>query len=1297
MPVEFLDPPMGAPASRPAAVASFEFLPAEGVDFLEDPPQAASAEELGRRFLDPAYEPTLAEFKIYDQARKNRTLGQRLSENLERVGEAASGIVSTIVGAAKAIPRFLADPESNDLLLSAAEGVARGTKRDVELVAKLLPGFGNVGNLNFDEFIAVKVANLNQEKFKTEPLSPQNVWSMITRHTVSPATLSAWRREYDEEYIPKADYARFLQQRQAVRSELELAQGKRTLLAGEGSGAIMPEVADATSLVASPLALVPFGKALTPAKTVARAVAAKTLEGAGKTFEWLGEKTVQAATVPERAAGAAARLVSGTEEAGAKATETVASGIAGISTAPFKAAGKAISEGGEAAAAGGRAVAEGPSRYGVFDRIVKDSAAPQWLRRVASIARPLDPAIAATGIATKGAVEGASVGGVLGGLTEGEEGAASGVGAGLALGAGGALAGRALGGRRYADALKDIDVARWLASKSDDEIRNIRALGLSREQAVALSDVERLAHGVVSGLRPESGDVEFRYIDDRTFAKMFGGIGKGAQLLEGDRPVIFINTGYKGPRSAFHEVMHALDALEDSSPQRQALNRVLFDQALPDGTPLSRGVFSSADLDAFTGQYRSRLNESARSEFDLLTPEDRQNRIMAEVRAESFSNLLAGNPRSAFPGGFRGVRQRVADALLAAEHDSALGKMRRALESAGVRFDASGAPSELFVKNGRPITNTPSVDAALRDYLRAKDNLTRRLNAGDDEAPQFVVTPQDLLSKASTGLVRVFQDSDIFSKNPDGTVKLLGGVPVLLSEGEIRAVQARRVDAMLAALDAVPDLGQADLVRKKPNGAYEGKYFSDRQLAALRGLADEILSPSMKGKLDQLNALARQDGAQIILDYNAALKGRRYSSGIAPTTRGAVPLTFNISKAGNFYMATLDTSHFFRKLSEWRRSRPKAFAPWDGDPEAFLRAVFAYLDNHVNGRPGSVNLDADPAMAVHKKNVINDFFNVPKGKGNEDLNPVQLSGLGQKDNLIRARRFDRINRITPGAGDRFPIRYELQKRNFLPAGPVKASDNKLRFLNEVWAVRYRNEEPWEVAVLSRNAPRGLELVNPGFKNYKALITRSPKDPKFPWQTTWWYDDGADVPIPVGDRATTTYEDAVRVALNAGFTQESLLAPAVRNRYAREYANALPEAESSGAQGVSAQAGSQSGNAQAPRATAQGRQAQSAARTAAVNFLPASAVAGHVRAQAEFDLTRKMSGPPAATHWLAQSYWEALAKRFRSSEQIHAAAAAALPQELQTAVLLTISRGRNAAMAYLDHLALMEATRRGRRT
>jgi len=1047
MAVEFIDEV--APETQ-RGVSWIEGADSPGVEFMDEA-SPAHPDEIAQRFLDPNYKPSLAESKVYHAALKARSIGQHVGDFANAAGNAAVGLYETGKRAAVGLYETARDPEKYDPLLTGAEGVARGTLRDMELAKKLLPSsWGADGIVNFDQFAEMKRVQLRDAALNGQPLTPQNFNQMRSAGDVPAATISQWRKEYDDDFVPQTQYENLLTKRATAVEEMARSASNVSVLTGQ-EAAIHPALAEGVSLVASPMAIVPFGKAMSPANSLARGAVAQVLQKGGRAAEVVGETVSKAAALPERLAGRGVEWLSGSAEAGKAAQNvvkrgslpTAALGAAGLGVpgltetaaaiAGGKVAGRTIQGVGEAAAAAGRSVGEGPSRYGLFDRISKDAASPEWLKRAANAAKPLDGAASLAGSAVKGGAEGAAIGTVLGAVSDGEEGAAAGFGSGLALGSGAGLLGRVVGGRAYNEELQIRDLSNWLARKSPDEVANIANLKLSREASVNMMDTERLAKG-------SGQDVEFRYVTDKTFTELFG-VGKGAQLLNGDKPVVFVNTGYTGSRSMFHETMHALDALDGFAPQRQALNRILFDQTLPDGRVVTKGLYSAPDLAEFTSQYRDRLNVKAKAEFDLLTPEDRSARIMSEVRSESFANLMNGATSADSVLGSRNVKRRVADALLLAESDSMLGKMRRSLEAVGVKFDGSGDPSELFVKNGKPITNTPVVDAALRDYLRAKDNMTRRLVSGDGaEEPHLVVRPQDLLSQNNAGLIDTFKDHDIFAKNPDGSVKMMGGVPVLLSEREIRAIQTRRVDAMIDALTKLPSLGDPNSVTLKSNGAWEGRRFSEEQLAAFDALPDDVLSPAMKTKLRQLNELASLDGQQIIIDYNAALKGGKYSSGISPTTRAAVPLTFNISKAGNFYMTTLDTAHFSRKLGQWKATKPKAFDAWNGDIDAFMRDVFTYLDNHVAGRSGAVNLDADAAAAVHKKNVINDFFNVPKGVGNEDVNPVQLSTRGDKDNLIRARRFDRINRITPGAGDKFPIRYELQKANFM--SPENASDQR---------------------------------------------------------------------------------------------------------------------------------------------------------------------------------------------------------------------------------------------------------------
>jgi len=558
---------------------------------------------------------------------------------------------------------------------------------------------------------------------------------------------------------------------------------------------------------------------------------------------------------------------------------------------------------------------------------------------------------------------------------------------------------------------------------------------------------------------------------------------------------------------------------------------------------------------------------------------------------------------------------------------------------------------------------------------------------------------------------------------------------VLLSEREIRLVQSKRVDAMIDALSKVPDLGDANSVKLKPNGAWEGRTFSDKQLAAFDALPDDVLSPAMKSKLRQLNELARQDGQQIILDYNAALKGGKYSSGIAPSTRAAVPLTFNISKAGNFYMATLDTTHFFRKLGQWRKSKPKAFDAWNGDVDAFLRDAFTYLDNHVNGRSGAVNLDSDAAAAVHKKNVINDFFNVPKGAGNEDANPVQLSQRGDKDNLIRSRRFDRINRITPGAGDKFPVRYELQKANYLPAGR-------------------RVKRDWRKNPVNPNfLPANPQTTTPQFKQWFGDSKVVDADGK---PLVVYHGTAANVhkfKQGNGELGQAIYFSTSETIGNLyGRRGNRIDAYLKANPYELSQFRADPEGQSA----VLAQAIIQRGtlptllkDMKSPELAARIRQTwngensprrwvemagfdaltdkqsqipsqiavfnQNQIKSATSNrgtfdlsnpdirFLPAgvSPVAIHkqLRAQAEFDLAQKAPGPTNLNQWLASTYLDVLDKKLNKGsaitrtaqlQRIKTIADATTAPEMSTAFAALLTGGQNGAKAHLERLAAMKA-------
>jgi len=158
-----------------------------------------------------------------------------------------------------------------------------------------------------------------------------------------------------------------------------------------------------------------------------------------------------------------------------------------------------------------------------------------------------------------------------------------------------------------------------------------------------------------------------------------------------------------------------------------------------------------------------------------------------------------------------------------------------------------------------------------------------------------------------------------------------------------------------------------------------------------------------------------------------------------------------------------------------------------------------------------------------------------------------LNRTGNRDNMIRARRFDRINRITPGAGDRFPVNYGLLKANFLPTDAI-VTPNVLPQLNMFLEVR-GPAEAWEIRELEKLTtesgalPSRLLSRNPDEGSYWVSIT--PRGEMH--QVTYWYDHTD--PIPIADVRVKSLNDAITVALESRFTHPKFIDPRIRMRYA----------------------------------------------------------------------------------------------------------------------------------------------------
>lgn len=1136
-----------APVETQPVTSGGRFLdePTGGGKFLDGEGVAPADNEIIDRVSNPTYKPSLEEFKLYKDAKERRPFS--IGRVVTKAGEAAKVVLGDLAKLGKEVVTLEQWRNPLDTAQSVIEGAGRALYDTGLLARRFNPSVNPAGGsfYNEDQYVQYKLARTNQEAF------PQGgATTPIRLPDVPQETLTQWKQEF-KDMRDESDYERFIQEREYQQPRISATIGESTIVP-EVIGKVNPEIAEGMSYIADPSMLMPSGAAAKGAGLTEKALAA-TARATGKTVSKVAggvadvskaaakkaEEVVVAVTgaTPDKIRTVATTLGAGSLVTPiAPLTAKAAVGYAGL---------RGVEKAGQVVEAAGRALPKANERFGLFANIAKDADAPGWLRASAGRLTKLDTAVAATGAVAKGAAQGAAIGGTIGGITEGEEGFAAGLGSGAALGGSGAAVGRLVSGKSRTAAAEDADIDAWLNSKTPDEANSIRSAITSREEALKMADMERMARGITGKDTP--GDVEFHYLKGDEFEKRFGP-AKGAQVVEGDRPTIYANTGWKGETSLFHEVSHALDKFDEFTPQRIALNRMLFDQVTSDGKVISKGMYSVDDLADFEKQYTGKLSPDQKAEWDILTPDQRQKEIMGEVRADHFRGLLKNSKSEMLPE-ITSLKTKILDSMLLAESGSMLGKIRGALESVGVKFDQTGAPSELFVKDGKPIANNPEVNAALRDYLRAKNNITKRLIASDDETPSFTIS-RDELAKGNRAAVDLMKGSDIFARNPDGSIKTVGGNPekikaleakvsqleqdarsavqamedskravldaeaaarnaeqariktedelrlsknkvqqaqlkaellkhretrksfetlrreekakakelaakqedaeaarkelaaeeklsgptnVLLSEAEIKKLQTKRVEMMMDALKKIPDKGELGAVRDagEKELTLSGRYFTDEQIGALKALPDDILAPVIKERIEAINnTLKSDDGTQLFINYNAALKGKSYSSAIPATDRMMVPLSIKITKAGNFVVTTLDTSHFYRKLQDWRKSKPKAFEPWQGDVDLFIRDTFKYLDNHSKGVEGKTGLASDVQVATEKARIINDFFNI---LGHQEYNPVQISTKSEKDNLIRARRIDRINRIQESEGDKFPIDYGALKKNLLPA------------------------------------------------------------------------------------------------------------------------------------------------------------------------------------------------------------------------------------------------------------------------
>ena len=728
-----------------------------------------------------------------------------------------------------------------------------------------------------------------------------------------------------------------------------------------------------------------------------------------------------------------------------------------------------------------------PTRMGVLRSISEDISVPTDIRKFAGMIRFMDTPLAAGGTLGRGAVEGAAIGSVLGGLAEGREGFYSGLGAGGFMGTGAAGLGgavsKAVGFRRKQAVSREF--ADYIARKPKEDQENLaKYAGNDHNSMARVMDLERFAIGATGK------DMSFRFLDQQQFREELAAresmrLGRkvspeevqparGVQI-DDTSPTILINTSHnfnKG-RTMAHEIFHGLSKLESMKDFTDRLTDNLFgmyDSAgnlIKDGILLGKGK-TKKDRNALTfelGRQYAKLLKSKndRADFfgaDKSTPKEQaeqfRKNLAAEIGAEYFAGLLAGSsPDALLPKNIDSMSRAALDRVMLADAESKLGALRKILNRGFGdiwKWDkATGKPTagDIFSKDGKPITNSPEINALLRDMVRAKKKVSAKLEYAD-KSNGNTTAPRNLGQDEIKRLIELNPAmADIFTLTPKGKY-------VPRDDVAIAADEQRRSDAIVDALDKAPKgtgAGATGGVRVVAEGEYSGMKFNPDQIEALLEIPE--LNDHVKTHLREINDKVGE-GDVLEIDYYAATrKARRinkqtgkpyyiskYSTRIRMSRRKVVPYHMNISKAGNFHVKALDLTQLGNKIDKWGKDKNKKnwIKEWKNTDELYTD-LSRYLTNLT--KPEGERVPSSSMFGETKRNILNELLG---SRRKELVNPLQLLEYAEKDNLIRDFRLDRINQMRweTFMGKEWKMsedNYQLQKMNYLPlVDPAKLSN-----------------------------------------------------------------------------------------------------------------------------------------------------------------------------------------------------------------------------------------------------------------
>jgi ribosomal protein S18 acetylase RimI-like enzyme len=268
-----------------------------------------------------------------------------------------------------------------------------------------------------------------------------------------------------------------------------------------------------------------------------------------------------------------------------------------------------------------------------------------------------------------------------------------------------------------------------------------------------------------------------------------------------------------------------------------------------------------------------------------------------------------------------------------------------------------------------------------------------------------------------------------------------GVTPVMYDAKEAKKVAAERKKLITEALDT-DDYGTPNRFEPVAEGSetYRGT-FTPAQIKAIQDMPESLVPKTLKENMLKVNeAIARGDGTRFIVDYAAVMNDNGKYQAFSPKMYDLVPIGMHLSKAGNFLVTTISVGRIFDKMRLWNERMPGRLRFWDNNLERTFDDFSKYLNNWQQGKAGETGLDADPQVALQKKNIFNDLLSL-YDKATEYTNvdrttiPRRKGDPRGKDpnRTIMSIRVDHIAELLANENaTKLPVNYGFAKINFMP-------------------------------------------------------------------------------------------------------------------------------------------------------------------------------------------------------------------------------------------------------------------------